>query len=64
MSFLGATSLSRFADLPEGDEDALKKAVALVGPISIAFNVMGDFRSYSEGNFLMEDYANYTVIEF
>lgn len=36
-----AATVSGYTYLPEGDEEALKKAVATVGPISIAFNALG-----------------------
>ncbi|CAL1272232.1 unnamed protein product [Larinioides sclopetarius] len=47
-SSIGATCTG-FVDIPFGDEEALKTAVATVGPISIAINASGDFMDYESG---------------
>mmetsp|Transcript_46888 Transcript_46888/g.109544 ORF Transcript_46888/g.109544 Transcript_46888/m.109544 type:complete len:370 (+) Transcript_46888:38-1147(+) len=36
-------------NITAGDEKALKRAIALVGPVSVAFQVASDFRHYSSG---------------
>ncbi|EAS07249.1 papain family cysteine protease (macronuclear) [Tetrahymena thermophila SB210] len=36
-------------NITQGDEDQLKQAVGTVGPVSIAFQVMGDFKLYKSG---------------
>jgi cathepsin L len=40
-----------FIDVPESDEEALKQAVATIGPISVAFYIVddGSFHFYSKG---------------
>ncbi len=46
----GATDIG-FTDIPQGDEDALKAALATVGPVSIAIDAsQPSFQFYSEGN--------------
>jgi cathepsin L len=45
----GATDIG-FTDIPQGDEDALKAALATVGPVSIAIDAsQPSFQFYSEG---------------
>lgn len=45
----GATDKG-FTDIPSGDENALKKALATVGPVSVAIDASrSSFQLYSEG---------------
>jgi len=55
---IGATC-SGFMDIESGDEDALKEAVATVGPVSIAIDVTEDkFMFYKEGIFVDDECTN------
>lgn len=46
---VGATDKG-FVDIPEGDEEAMKKALATIGPISVAIDASHEsFQFYSEG---------------
>jgi len=46
-------------DIESGDEDALKEAVATVGPVSIAIDVTEDkFMFYKEGIFVDDECTN------
>jgi len=38
-----------YVELPQGDEEALKEAVATIGPISVSINANWDFQNYLEG---------------
>ncbi|XP_014242774.1 cathepsin L1-like [Cimex lectularius] len=47
-----AGTVRGYVPIPEGDEDTLKKAIAFVGPISVAINAnFTSFRFYSSGVF-------------
>ncbi|XP_014246982.1 cathepsin L1-like [Cimex lectularius] len=53
--YSGATDTG-FVDISEGDEDALKRAVATKGPISVAIDASHDsFHQYSEGVYYEPD---------
>lgn len=55
---IGAT-LSGYIDVPSGDEDALKQAVATAGPVSVAIDVTEDnFMFYKEGIFVDDSCSN------
>merc|ERR1712223_1523709 len=47
---VGATDKG-FVGITEGDEDALKAAVATVGPVSVAIHASDSFKQYGEGIF-------------
>jgi len=51
---VGATDKG-FVGITEGDEDALKAAVATVGPVSVAIHASDSFKQYGEGIFDEED---------
>jgi cathepsin H len=46
--FFGAT-VSQVYNISSGDEDDLVRAIGLVGPVSVAYDVSPDFRFYSHG---------------
>jgi cathepsin L len=55
---VGAT-LSGYIDIKSGDEDALKEALATVGPVSVAIDVTEDkFMLYKEGIFVDDSCSN------
>jgi cathepsin L len=55
---IGST-LSGFVDVQSGDEDALKEAIATVGPVSVAIDVTEDkFMLYKEGIFVDDSCSN------
>ncbi|CAH1406884.1 unnamed protein product [Nezara viridula] len=57
-SNVGAT-ITGYADLPSGDEDVLMKAVATVGPVSVAIDSKdGNFQHYKSGVYYSEDCQN------
>ena len=67
---IGATDKG-YVDLPKGDEDALAKAVATIGPISVAIYANDKFRDYSTGIYedsecnpdrVDEDFVNHAVL--
>ena len=67
---IGATDKG-YVDLPKGDEDALAKAVATVGPISVAIYAKDTFFAYSDGIYsdgecnpdrVDEDFVNHAVL--
>jgi len=45
-------------NITQGDEDELLDAIAFVGPVSIAFQVYGNFRMYSGGVYTSTDCGN------
>lgn len=47
-----AATVSGFVDIPSGDEDALKEALATVGPVSVAIDVEDKFMFYKDGIFV------------
>ena len=48
----GATDIG-FVDIPQGDEEALKAALATVGPVSVAIDAsQSSFQFYSEGDLI------------
>ena len=48
----GATDIG-FVDIPQGDEEALKAALATVGPVSIAIDAsQSSFQFYSDGDLI------------
>lgn len=51
---LGATMTS-YVNITAGDEMALKKAVATIGPISVAIDATSDFMAYSDGIYDSDD---------
>jgi len=44
-----------FVDIPTGDENALMKAVATIGPISVAIDASGNFQGYQSGVLVDDD---------
>ena len=55
---VGAT-VSGYVDVPSGDEEALKEAVATIGPVSVAIDVTEDkFMLYKDGIFVDNTCSN------
>lgn len=48
----------------QGAEDELKHAVAFVRPVSVAFEVVRDFRFYKEGVFTSETCGSTPMVVF
>lgn len=44
-----AATVSNVFNFTQGDEDNMYKAVGTIGPVSIAYDVSGDFRFYKQG---------------
>jgi len=60
-SAVGAT-VTGFVDIPSGDEDALKKAVAAIGPISVAIDASHEsFQTYESGIYDEPDCSSYQL---
>lgn len=62
-------TIEKYVDIPNGDEEALKEALATVGPISIAINAgLRTFAFYKTGNLTillapLEEAAPHPIIE-
>ena len=50
---IGAMTIRSF-NITEGDEESLERIVATVGPVSVAFQVVDDFRLYKRGIYSTE----------
>lgn len=53
-AYVGAT-VTGFTDLPQGDEEKMKEAVAMIGPVSVAIDASHQsFQLYESGEYLRE----------
>ena len=48
-SAVGYTPVTGYVQSPDGSEKWLQNAVATIGPVTIGFDVVGSFMSYSSG---------------
>ncbi|BHF69068.1 hypothetical protein SprV_0301210900 [Sparganum proliferum] len=59
---LVVANVTGYAELPEGDEGSLQRAVATIGPISVGIDAADPgFMSYSHGVFVSKTCSPYTI---